>query len=99
MALDLENDEVFSAAVEGLPKIVELITNVPEEKRSFALAVAKQSYRETAQSMGYDETDAEQWASTVMSLFEIASLASERVTAPGLILEIDGYAPTRHSER
>jgi len=32
MALDLENDEVLSAAIEGLPKVVELITTVPEER-------------------------------------------------------------------
>jgi hypothetical protein len=29
---DLENDEVFSAAVKGLPKVVELIAAIPEEK-------------------------------------------------------------------
>ena len=42
---DLENDEVFSAAVNGLPKVVELITAAPEEKRSLALAAAHQAYR------------------------------------------------------
>ena len=99
MALNLENDEVFSAAIEGLPKVVELITTVPEEKRSLALAAAQQSYLQTAQSLGYDKTDAQLWASVVMSLFEIASLASERVSSPGLILEIDGYAPKRHYGR
>jgi hypothetical protein len=46
MTLDLENDEVFSAAIEGLPKIVELMATVPEAKRSFALAAAQQSYRQ-----------------------------------------------------
>jgi hypothetical protein len=42
---DLEKDEVFSAAVDGLPKVVELITAAPEEKRSLALAAAHQAYR------------------------------------------------------
>jgi hypothetical protein len=37
---DLENDEVFSAAVKGLPKVIELIAAIPEEKRSIALAAA-----------------------------------------------------------
>jgi hypothetical protein len=65
---DLEKDEAFSAAVNGLPKIVELITAAPEEKRSLALAAAHQTYLRTAQELGYDESDAQQWASAVMSL-------------------------------
>jgi hypothetical protein len=69
MALDdLENDEVFSAAVNGLAKVVELITAAPEDKRSLALAAAHQAYLRTAQELGYDESDAQQWASAVMSL-------------------------------
>jgi hypothetical protein len=80
MALDLENDEVFSAAIEGLPKIVELMATVPEAKRSLALAAAQQSYLQTAQALGYEESDAERWASTIMSLLEMTSLANERAT-------------------
>jgi hypothetical protein len=60
--------EVFSAAVNGLPKVVELITAAPEEKRSLALAVAHKAYFRTAQELGYDESDAQQWASAVMFL-------------------------------
>jgi hypothetical protein len=48
------------------------------------LAAAQQSYLQTAQALGYKGSDAEQWASTVMSVLEIASLASERVTQPSL---------------
>lgn len=65
---DLENDEVFSAAVNGLPKVVDLITAAPEEKRSLALAAAHQAYLRTAQELGYDDSGAQQWASAVMSL-------------------------------
>ena len=69
MALDdLENDEAFSAAVNGLAKVVELITAAPEDKRSLALAAAHQAYLRTARELGYDESDAQQWASAVMSL-------------------------------
>jgi len=78
---DLENDEVFSAAVKGLPKVVDLITAVPEEKRSLALAAAQQSYLRTAQAVGYDESDAQQWASALVSLLEIAAVTSELATA------------------
>ena len=78
MAVDLEKDEVLSSAIEGIPKIAELITTVPDGKRSLALQAAHQSYLQTAQALGYAPTDAQEWASTVMSMLEIASLASER---------------------
>jgi hypothetical protein len=78
MAVDLEKDEVLSSAIEGIPKVVELITTVPDEKRSLALEAAHHSYLQTAQALGYALTDAQEWASTVMSMLEIASLASER---------------------
>ena len=74
MRLDnLENDEVFSAAIKGLPKVVQLIAVVPEEKRS--------PYLRTARELGYEESDAHQWASMVMSLLEIAAATSELATA------------------
>ena len=77
MALDLKNDDVFSAAIEGLPKVVDAIAIVPEAKRSVAWSAVQQSYRQTAQRIGYDENDAQQWASAVMSLLGIATQASE----------------------
>ena len=78
MALDLENDEMFSAAIEGISKVVEFIATVPEAKRPLVLAAAKQSYLQTAQALGYEEGDAQVWASAVMFQLEVASLARER---------------------
>jgi hypothetical protein len=78
---DLESDKVFSAAVRGLPKIVGLIAAIPGEKRSLALGAAQQSYLRTAQAVGYDESDAQQWASALVSLIEIAAVTSELATA------------------
>jgi hypothetical protein len=70
MALDLEKDEVFSAAIKGLPKIVELIATAPEEKRFLAWCAARQSYLQTAHILGYEENDAQEWASAVMTFVE-----------------------------
>jgi hypothetical protein len=78
---DLENDEVFSAAVKGLPKVVELIAAIPKEKRSLALAAAQQSYLQNAQAIGYDESDAQKWASALVSLLEIEAVTRELATA------------------
>ena len=66
MMFDLEGDETLSAAIAGLPKIAELIAAVPTEDRARALEAAKKSYVQTALNLGYDDADAQQWASAVM---------------------------------
>jgi hypothetical protein len=66
MTFNLEGDEALSAAIAGLPKIAELIAAVPAEDRARALEAAEKSYVQTARSLGYEDADARQWASTVM---------------------------------
>jgi hypothetical protein len=73
----LENDEMYSAAIEGIPKVVELIATAPEAKCLLALTAAQRSYLQTAQALGYEESDAQHWASAVMSQLEIASPARQ----------------------
>jgi hypothetical protein len=89
MALDLKNDQVFAAAVQGLPKVVERISTVPEARRSVAWSAVQQSYWQTAQRIGYDENDAQQWASAVMSLLGIATMASEACASPPVQWDIE----------
>ena len=60
MSVELGKDEVFSAAVEGLPKVAELIATFPVEDRGRALEAAEQSYLDTARELGYPEADARQ---------------------------------------
>jgi hypothetical protein len=48
------------------------------------LEATHQSYLQTAQKLGYEETDAQEWASTVISMLEIAALESERTAQKGL---------------
>jgi hypothetical protein len=67
-----ENAEAFSAAVEGIPRVVELITNLPGEKHPTALLVAQESYLQMARTLGYQETEAQQWASMIISMLENA---------------------------
>ncbi len=66
MVLDLKTDTVLSYVIAGIPKVAELIAALPEERRPRALEAAEQSYLKTARALGYDEADAQQWASTVM---------------------------------
>ena len=66
MSVELSNDEVFSSALAGLPKVVELIAACPLGNRRRAFEAAQQSYLETALGLGYEEADALQWAEAVM---------------------------------
>lgn len=66
-----KDDAVLSAAIDGIPKIAERIANLSPSVRSRALAAAEQSYLQTARSLGYDELDAQLWASTVMVQLQI----------------------------
>jgi hypothetical protein len=73
MALnDQKNAEIFSAAVKGIPRVVDLITTFPAAKRPAALAAAQQSYLQTARTLGYSETETQQWASMIISMLENA---------------------------
>ena len=73
MHLDYQkNAEVFSAVVEGIPRVVELIMTFPPEKHRAALLAAQQSYLRTARTLGYKETEAQQWASIIISMLENA---------------------------
>ena len=66
MALMLDQDERFSAAIAGVPKVAELIATVPDEDRSRVFEAAEKSYFETAHELGYQDAEAKQWASAVM---------------------------------
>ena len=66
MAFNLEEDEVLSAAIAGVPKIAELIATVPAEDQAQALEAAEKSYLQTARTLGYGDAEARQWASAVM---------------------------------
>jgi hypothetical protein len=45
------------------------------------LAAAQQSYLQNAQAIGYDESDAQQWALALVSLLEIEAVTRELATA------------------
>jgi hypothetical protein len=77
---DLENDQVFSDAIRGLSRVVGLISVIPDEKRSFALAAAHRIYLRTAQELAMMKATLK-WASAVISLIEIATVTSELASA------------------
>lgn len=75
MALDLETDPLFLRVVDGLPKVAELITGLPEDRRLRALEAAEQSYVNTACELGYQEADARAWAA--MLRLRVQSMVAE----------------------
>jgi hypothetical protein len=98
MSQNLENDAVLSAAIDGISKIAERIANVSPSDRSRALAAVEQSYLQTARALGYDELDAQLWASTVMAQLKIREETGNFVSQyadgepsliPGPLLEVE----------
>ena len=92
----VEDDAVLSAALDGIPKIAERIANVSPNVRSRALEAAEQSYLQTARALGYDELDAQLWASTVMAQLQegignlVGQIANgEPSLIPSLLLEVE----------
>jgi hypothetical protein len=67
MTLIMAEDEVLSTAIAGVPKVAEFIAAVPMEDRSRALDAAEKSYLNTAHTLGYQDAEAQQWVSAVMS--------------------------------
>ena len=84
MTLTLDEDEVLSAAIAGIPRVAEFIATVPDDDRSRALEAAEKSYLETARTLGYQDADAQEWASAVMSrlLIEENSYKLRMLTSP-----------------
>ena len=84
MTLTLDEDDVLSAAIAGVPRVAELIATVPDEDRSRALEAAEKSYLQTAYILGYQDADAQQWASALMSrlLIEKNSYKLRMLTSP-----------------
>jgi hypothetical protein len=66
MAFEWTRDEVFTSAIAGLPKVAELIATFSSDDRRKALEAVEKSYLETAQGLGYEKTDALEWAEAVM---------------------------------
>jgi hypothetical protein len=53
-------------------RVLEFIATVPEAKRALAWAAAKQSYLQTARTLGYNEHDAQEWASEIIFRLQVA---------------------------
>jgi hypothetical protein len=90
MTLTLDEDEILSAAIAGVSKVAELIATVPAEERTRALEAAEKSYLETAHNLGYQDADAQQWASAVMSRLRIEedSYKLRMLTSPPYFAEL-----------
>ena len=84
MPLDLQADEVFCAAVAGLPRVAERIVAMPSADGEKALEAVKESYAQTARNLGYDDVDQQQWVSAVMDQLRDA-IEKELASAPDLV--------------
>jgi hypothetical protein len=67
MSLTLDNrEQVLEAAITGIFRVAEAILATPTEVRTKALNATANSYRQTAQDLGYDEAEIEEWLHEIM---------------------------------
>jgi hypothetical protein len=59
-------EQVLEAAITGVCRVAEAIVATPTEKRTKALDAAADSYRQTAQDLGYDEAEIRGWLHGIM---------------------------------
>jgi hypothetical protein len=84
MPLDLRADEVFCAAVSGIPRVAEQIVAMPSDDWGTVLDAVKEIYARTARDLGYDDADEQQWVSTVMDRLRDA-IEKELIRDPDLL--------------
>src|SRR5271170_4396866 len=58
--------DVLEAAISGVSRVADVILATPTEKRTKALDAAANSYRQTAQDLGYDEAEIQGWFYGIM---------------------------------
>ena len=89
----MAEDEVLSTAIAGVPKVAEFIAAVPTEDRSRALDAAEKSYLKTAHTLGYQDAEAQQWVSAVMSRLRLEESGYKlRMLASPPNRQADGHA-------
>jgi hypothetical protein len=63
--------------ISGAVRILDLIATVPEAKRALAWSAARQSYLQTARTFGYNEHDAQEYASEIVYRLQIAFITKK----------------------
>ena len=80
-------EQVLEAAINGVSRVANAILATPTEKRTKALDAAANGYRQTAQDLGYDEAEIQEWLHGIMfSLADRSGCTGVRATeerAPG----------------
>jgi len=58
--------EVIERAIVGLPRVADALVSVPADVRATALLAVKDSYRQSARDLGYNDGEAESWVDAMM---------------------------------
>lgn len=66
MALNSKAEEILQLAIDGIPRVAQVIAKIPTEDRKRAFDAAENSYRQIVSELGYEEDDAERWVAALM---------------------------------
>jgi hypothetical protein len=85
-------EQVLEVAITGVCRVAEAIVATPTEKRTKALDAAANSYRQTAQDLGYDQAEIQGWLQGIM--FRLRTEASAQDLARQKTEPHDDDAPS-----
>jgi len=71
MTSSSEAEEILQLAANGIPRVAQVIAEIPTEGRKLAFDAAEKSYRQTVDELGYEHDDAERCV-VVCTLFDRA---------------------------
>lgn len=66
MAPSSEVEEILRLAADGIPRVAQVIAEIPTDNRKRAFDAAENSYRQTVGELGYEEDDSERLVASLM---------------------------------
>ena len=94
MTSSSEAEEILQLAANGIPRVAQVIAEIPTEGRKLAFDAAEKSYRQTVDELGYEHDDAERCVAALMLRLHtevveqgvdgLRSAAREELFAPSL---------------
>jgi len=81
MAPSRDSERILESALNGIPRVVKAIADIPSPLQQRALEAAERAYRQIVRELGYPEPDAEVWTCAVM--FRVRSQLAEHDAEDG----------------
>jgi hypothetical protein len=96
MASNSEAEKILLLALDGIPRVAQVIAKIPTAHQKRAFDAAESSYRQTVSELGYEGEDAERWVGALMlrlrtevveqDVEQLQLATRDELFAPGLVV-------------